>query len=218
MALEHREREGNAAGERTRAQLITAAERLFARKGLDAVSVRDITAAAHANTASIHYHFGSKRGLVEAIVEARAAEVGRRRAPLLDAIEARPDASLRDVVTALVVPTAEMAADRRRGGYYYVGFLAAVLNHPEYMPTLNDAVDPYTSRYLRALERVTPHLTADVRALRHAMAKDMVNRIFGQPAAAVHLWLQERAPAAEDHLTERVIDFLCGAFAAPSVL
>ena len=52
-------------------------------------------------------------------------------------------------------------------------------------------------------------------ALRHALAKDMVNRVFGQPAGAVHLWLQERAPGAEEHLVDRVIDFLCGAFEAP---
>ena len=207
--------DGNAAGERTRARLITAGERLFARNGLDAVSVRDITAAAKANTAAVHYHFGSKRGLIEAILEARAAEVGRRRGQFLDRIEATPKATLRDVVAALVIPTAELAQDRRRGGYYYVGFLAAVLSHPEFMPAVNDAVDPHTSRYLVSLEKVTPHLSPDVRALRHALAKDMVNRVFGQPTGAVHLWLRERAPGAEEHLVERVIDFLCGAFEAP---
>ena len=104
--------EGNAAGDRTRARLITAGERLFARYGLDAVSVRDITAAAKANTAAVHYHFGSKRGLIEAILEARAAEVGRRRGEFLDRIEAAPDPTLRDVVAALVIPTAELARDR----------------------------------------------------------------------------------------------------------
>ena len=65
---------------------------------------------------------------------------------------------------------------------------------------------------------MTPHLSPDVRALRHALAKDMVNRIFGQPTGAVQLWLQERAPGAQEHLVDRVIDFLCGAFAAPSLL
>jgi AcrR family transcriptional regulator len=205
---------GNVAGERTRARLITAGERLFAKYGLDAVSVRDITAAAKANTAAVHYHFGSKRGLIEAILEARAAEVGRRRGEFLDRIEATPKPTLRDVVAALVIPTAEMARDRRRGGYYYVGFLSAVLSHPEFMPAVNDAVDPHTSRYLVSLATVTPHLSPDVRVLRHALAKDMVNRVFGQPGGAVHLWLRERAPSAEDDLVDRVIDFLCGAFAA----
>ena len=83
------------------------------------------------------------------------------------------------------------------------------------MPAVNDAVDPHTSRYLDSLAKVTPHLSDDVRALRHALAKDMVNRVFGQPAGAVHLWLQKRAPGAEDHLVDRVIDFLCGGFTAP---
>ena len=207
--------DGNVAGERTRARLISAGERLFAKYGLDAVSVRDITAAAKANTAAVHYHFGSKRGLIEAILEARATDVGRVRGQFLDRIEASPKPTLRDVVAALVIPTAELAQDRRRGGYYYVGFLSAVLSHPEFMPAVNDAVDPHTSRYLASLEKVTSHLSPEVRALRHALAKDMVNRVFGQPAGAVHLWLQERAPGAEEHLVDRVIDFLCGAFEAP---
>jgi AcrR family transcriptional regulator len=210
--------DGNAAGDRTRARLITAAERLFAQNGLDAVSVRDVTSAAKANTAAVHYHFGSKRGLIEAILEARATEVGRRRGEFLDRIEATPHPTLRDVIAALVIPTAELARDRRRGGYYYVGFLAAVLSHPEFMPAVNEAVDPHTTRYLRSLEKVTPHLSADVRALRHALAKDMVNRVFGQPAGAVHLWLRQRAPGAEEHLVDRVIDFICGAFEAPETV
>jgi AcrR family transcriptional regulator len=197
-------------------RLMTAAERLIARKGLDAVSIRDITGAARANTAAIHYHFGSKHALVEAILERRAADLGARRAVLLEKIEADPQPTLRDVVAAVVIPTAELAADTRHGGRHYVAFLAAVLAHPGYMDRLIDIYEPHTSRYMAALDRVTPHLPAAVRELRWALAKDVVNRTLGNPRGPVHGWLERHARGADDALPERLIDFLAGAFAAPA--
>jgi AcrR family transcriptional regulator len=202
-------------GDATRQRIMTAAERLFSKRGIDAVSVRDITEVAKVNGASIHYHFGSKRGLVEAMLSRWAAELVERRGRLLDQIEARHEPTLRDVVGVLVLPMVELAGARRRGGDY-VGFLAAVLNHPEYIPLMNELYEPDISRTLALLTQVTPHLPADVRMLRWAIAKDTVNRAVGNPTSPVHLWLNHYAPHATDDLPERLIDFLTGAFQAPS--
>jgi AcrR family transcriptional regulator len=205
----------SAVGAATRERLMRAAERQFAERGIDAVSIRDITNEAEANSASIHYHFGSKAGLVAAILDWRAAEVGARRAAWLDRIEATPEPTLREVVAAFVVPTAEMAEDVDGGGNHHIGFLAAVLANPGLMPLVIEAFEPYTERFEAALTRVTPHLPADVLELRLALAKDMVNRVIGQPDGPVHAWIALRAPGADGPLTERLIDFLVGAFAAP---
>ena len=207
---------GNAAGLETRQRIVATAERLFARHGLDAVSVRDITTAARVNTAAINYHFGTKRGLVMAVLERRAEQLGERRAELLDEIERDPSPTLRDVVAALVIPTAELASDRRSGGYFYVGFLATVLDHPEYVKVVANAFDEVTNRYLVALERVTPHLPADVREFRFAFAKDFINRALVLPPH-VHHWIEQHAPGADEPLTDRIIDFVTGAFAGPAV-
>jgi len=211
-------RSESAVGIATRERIMRSAERLFAERGIDAVSVRDITTDADANSAAIHYHFGSKVGLVEAILDWRAAEVGARRAAWLDRIEAADSPTLRDVVEAFVVPTAEMAADVDNGGQHHIGFLAAVLANPALMQRVIDAFEPYTERFEVALDRVTPHLDRDVRELRLALAKDMVNRVIGQPDGPVHAWIALRAPGADGPLTARLIDFLVGAFAAPATV
>lgn len=52
-------------------QIITAAEELFASKGFDGTSVRDIAQTANVNLAMISYYFGSKEKLLEAIFEYR---------------------------------------------------------------------------------------------------------------------------------------------------
>ena len=60
----------------TRERLLDVAEQLFARRGLDAVSVRDITREAGANLGAITYHFGTMRKLIVAVFE-RRMKIGR---------------------------------------------------------------------------------------------------------------------------------------------
>ena len=75
-----------AVGDATRVRLMQAAERLIAERGVEGVSVRDITTAADTNSASIHYHFLSKEGLVRAIIEDRAQRLRERRLDHLGAL------------------------------------------------------------------------------------------------------------------------------------
>lgn len=62
----------------TRAALLEAGFNVFARKGFDGASVRDITREAGANLGAITYHFGSKRGLYSAVLEARLSPLVER--------------------------------------------------------------------------------------------------------------------------------------------
>jgi AcrR family transcriptional regulator len=67
----------------TKAQVLNAAERLFALHGFQNVSVRDITAEAGVNLASVNYHFGSKDALLFEIFRRRTSELNRERARML---------------------------------------------------------------------------------------------------------------------------------------
>jgi AcrR family transcriptional regulator len=55
-----------------REHILTSAEKLFAEKGFDGTSVRDIAQLAGVNLAMISYYFGSKEKLLEALIEFRA--------------------------------------------------------------------------------------------------------------------------------------------------
>lgn len=65
-------------GQRTRERLIEEGMRLFAQKGFDAVSTRELAQASDANVAAIHFHFKGKAGLYEAVI----ADVAGRLAAL----------------------------------------------------------------------------------------------------------------------------------------
>jgi len=90
----------------TKNLVFSAAERLFAVHGFQKVSVRDITAAAGVNLASINYHFGSKDALLLEIFRRRTAELNRMRARMLheanDAHQGKPP--VRAILEALIAP------------------------------------------------------------------------------------------------------------------
>ena len=86
----------------TKAQLLDVAEQLFLTHGLE-VSVRDITDAAGQNGAAIHYHFGSRDGLVGAVIARRGGDLAARRRAALAELRGAPEPpTIRDVVRALV--------------------------------------------------------------------------------------------------------------------
>ena len=65
-------------------RLVVTAERLFALHGIDGVSLRQIAAeAGSGNNSAVHYHFGSKDGLIEAILGHRLAQLTRERQMLV---------------------------------------------------------------------------------------------------------------------------------------
>jgi len=72
----------------TRDRLLDVAEELFAEKGIAATSLRVLTRTAGTNLAAVHYHFDSKDGLVDAVLERRATALNAERLADLARIEA----------------------------------------------------------------------------------------------------------------------------------
>lgn len=98
----------------TRRNLMLAAEKLIAENGIENVTIRQIIGAAgQKNESALQYHFGNRKGLIDALLEERSAEIGKRRADMLDALLAEcPRPSLRQVACLLVRPTFDLAASR----------------------------------------------------------------------------------------------------------
>jgi AcrR family transcriptional regulator len=90
----------------TKALVFNAAERLFAVHGFQKVSVRDITAEAGVNLASVNYHFGSKDALLLEIFRRRTAELNRARARMLHEANDRHQGAppVRAILEALITP------------------------------------------------------------------------------------------------------------------
>src|SRR5437763_16807197 len=100
----------------TRESLMDAAESLFAERGIPAASLRAITERATANLAAVHYHFGSKQGLVRAVFDRRLAPLNRERLTLLDRYEAE-GGGVEEVVRAFVAPIFTMADEAHKSAF-----------------------------------------------------------------------------------------------------
>ena len=92
----------------TRMRLLDAAGEIFSCKGFHAATVREITKVAKANVAAIHYHFGSKDRLYQAVLEYAHNEALRRFPPDMGlAGEAPAEARLFAYVRALLLRLAD---------------------------------------------------------------------------------------------------------------
>ncbi len=112
----------------TRAQLIQAAERLFATRGVEAVSLREINReAGQRNATALQYHFEDRDGLVHAILAKHEVAIEASRHALLDQIEQDRQVDLHRLAAALVLPAAEKLSDRN-GGRAYLRIVAQLIN------------------------------------------------------------------------------------------
>jgi AcrR family transcriptional regulator len=89
----------------TRSRLLRAGEQRFARDGVTGARMSDVVRdAGQANDSAVGYHFGSRQGLLDAIVSKHVAAMDGRRA-----LPSR-EAGLRALVDAIVGPTAHLLA------------------------------------------------------------------------------------------------------------
>ena len=153
----------------TKARLLDAAERLFARAGIAATSMRAVTAEAEANVAAVHYHFGSKGELLRAVFERRIAPVNEERLKRLDDLEAAGRGpSVDALVEALVRPALEFAS-RHPGLSELVGLLQA--EPADEVGALFEEVFAETiERFTAALARALPELDEETLHARYGFA------------------------------------------------
>lgn len=107
--------------EGTATRLMDAAERLFAERGVEATSVRQLAQAAHANIAAVHYHFGGKDGLLEQVLLRRMGQIAGQRAAFLQAGIIDPEESAIEAwVRMLVTPLTDLIQHEGEQGRAYV--------------------------------------------------------------------------------------------------
>ncbi|WP_137294212.1 TetR/AcrR family transcriptional regulator [Nocardioides dongxiaopingii] len=134
-------------------ELIAAAERLFSARGIDGVSLREITREANQrNTTALQYHFGGRDGLLRALVEKHMDTVAVRRAALLDHVEGRTDLTARDGASMLVQPLiAKLTSDD--GGPAFLQVAAEMLNRTHRLIDPDEPVGPVIYDALGSLDR-----------------------------------------------------------------
>jgi AcrR family transcriptional regulator len=175
-----------AGSEETRNQIKTAAQMLFARHGIDAVTVQQIVdAAGQRNNAALHYHFRTKEELIRQMVVDGASVLDTRRREMLDDLEkSGGPANIREVMLVLIMPVIELGEDERWRGYIrFVSHLQA--SDPK---ALRDALDNrWNSGYVECFNHLKRMLSlpAPIIEQRLSMLSIYANAVLSAHEAAL---------------------------------
>jgi AcrR family transcriptional regulator len=151
----------------TRNRIRSAAEHLFANRGFDGVSLRQLTAKAGVNLAAVNYYFGSKEGLYSEIIDQRIRPLNEARLTgLAEAMASAGDGppSLEHILEIFVRPILEAHRDPAKGGPSVVRILARSMADP---PTpflssgLADELQVTLTRFAQAIRRHVPQLSPE---------------------------------------------------------
>ncbi|MFI6452503.1 TetR/AcrR family transcriptional regulator [Streptosporangium amethystogenes] len=174
----------------TPARLLAAAERLFLDRGAEQVSVRAINAEAGLNPGAVHYHFGSREGLIAALLEQELAPLWTDR---LEIIARRSQGEgepfeVGDLVAAIVEPFEELS--RTEKGRMLCHLLARSALRTGRLVNVSTwfGAAPFEVMLGRAL----PHLSLREVAERWRLAFTLLLEVYGRtlapaPAGAVAL-------------------------------
>lgn len=145
----------------TKERILDAAEQHFAEFGIEATSLRQITAAAQVNLAAVNYHFQSKDELVRAVIARRIRPVNQRRLEMLAELESSSNLSLPAVLTCLYEPIIDMSIDMERKGLRIGQMLGRLYTEPNLISQdlMGQEMRPIFQKFTLALIQLLPHLT-----------------------------------------------------------
>jgi AcrR family transcriptional regulator len=198
----------------TRELILTAAERLFAERGVYAVSNRQVSeAAGQGNNAAVGYHFGTKADLVRAIIRTHGERIEEIRARRVAGVGDQAD--LRVWGDCLVRPFPEHLA-ALGSPTWYARFCAQVVADPALRRIIveESLTSPALQRIVEGLNRCLPDLPPEVRAERGDMARHLIVHVAAERERA----LAEHTPTPRsswDDTATGLADAVVGMWLAP---
>lgn len=207
----------NADAQATQAKILATAYDLFAARGIDGASVRDIAKGASVSLAMVHHYFGSKQGLYEACIDAMLRELGGLRAELEGKL-ANGGAAPLDIVSDAVRLGYRFAREHRKAvrllqrSLVDTGELDARVREKNVVPFLDDVstvLGGITSRPASALR--LPIQSAVFLVVRYAITSDRELAALVGDAAIEHSPRTDASAAAvavEEHLVTAVMNLI----------
>lgn len=160
----------------TRERLIRAAERVFARQGVDEANLRDINRlAGQANNSALHYHFGSREKLAEVVISRHRDDVTAARLELVESLKTgdeRP--TLVELVSAIVAPLADRLQTDSGRDYVRIVLHIRQRGGVRQRGPLSDSLTPDLQWIYAHLDEALQDLAAPLRSERLATMGDMV--------------------------------------------
>jgi AcrR family transcriptional regulator len=143
-----------------RDRILDAAEALFAERGFDGVTLRQIASSAGVDVALANYHFGKKLELFNAVFERRAALLNQSRLDALRKVQAEQadsGPSVEQIIEAFLRPL-ELTQETADPGWRHYLALIAYVNNSTYWGKrmMSKLFDDLVQEFIAALRQALP--------------------------------------------------------------
>jgi AcrR family transcriptional regulator len=203
----------------TRKRLLKATEWLFIESGYEAMSLRQITARAHANLAAVNYHFGSKEALVQELLSQRLDRLNGERLKLLSVCERQNSHSMdaAAVLGMLFVPAFRLSHGSTSGPAF-IRLLGRVYSDPSpfIRNFLQEHYRPISGRFFEAFSRALPTLPRQELGLRlHFGLKALSGMLAGEDMQELIASISKGQEINDAELLARLISLISPILTAP---
>jgi AcrR family transcriptional regulator len=144
----------------SRERLLDAAEALFADKGFDATSIREIAAQAGDTIGTLSHHFGSKDRLLTEVVRRRFEALAEMRRSMYEGFRARSGGTprLEDAIAAITVPFVERAMRGGQAWRSYTTLMSRMMyvGNPVHYKVIAELTDPLARELVGWLQAAEP--------------------------------------------------------------
>ena len=143
----------------TRDLILDAAEDLFSKHGFYGVTIREVAREAGVDTALVHYYFGAKRGLFDAVFLRRAEVWNKERGDGINryASEMGDGMTLEGLFEAFLRPPFQWSMKGGPGWKHYSALVAQTNANPTFGgETMARYYDPAIRRLIELIKRVLP--------------------------------------------------------------
>ncbi|NMP33210.1 TetR/AcrR family transcriptional regulator [Thalassotalea sp. M1531] len=202
----------------TKDKILDAAEELFAVKGFNGTSLREITSQAEVNLAAVNYHFGSKKELIKAVMSRYMNELAPNLEKALLAVYEKEQIDLKEVFTAFVQPLLSLNQFRENGTSNFLQLLGRGYTDSQgflrwFLTTQYPNVIAY---FVQAVQKAYPELTPEDMFWRLHFTMGTIVFTMSSSDALLDIAESDFEKQLEiEHLIEQVIPYIAAGVAAP---
>lgn len=203
---------------KTKEKILNAAERLFAEQGFEHTSLRQITGIADVNLASVNYHFGSKKALIQAVMERYHAAFMPELDVRLSALQAEGVNNTEQVLNCFIEPLLSLQRINPQGTSIYLSLLGHA--YSEIQGHLRRFTMQHfghvVQKFLTCVQQANPHLSLATLfwRLHFTLGATVFVQVSGQALSEIARADFGEQASAQDMIA-KLIPFLAAGIGAP---
>ena len=169
----------------TKTAILDAATHLFAERGYEGASLRDILQDANVNSAAAHYHFGSKEAVYRAAIERWLLPLCEERQRSFDSLRFEnigPKERLERLIRAYIGPHLQLC--NRPEARDYMRLISRFGQEPAEIirPIYVEDIEPVRKLYVKALREIVPAFDVDTARRLFGMAVELMGSAAFDPS------------------------------------